>query len=276
MKFDPLQLSRLRAGLFAGAALLLTGAALRPLEAPAWNALRAHQPALELKSLQGALGQGLTVGLLGGFRAIAADLFWIRSYVAWENQDLPGTQTLIQLVTTMDPRPAYFWINGARTIAYDMPHWRIATEGGYEMVPAERQTQFDREQADIALKLLKRSLTYHPRNSALLIEIANIHLNKRKDPAAAAEFYKLASEQPDAPYFAARLHAEMLKRVGRKAEAYAWLKGIYPKLPKPGQWENPTPAQAMEIEMGMADVVLDRIRELEKDLAVPPDGAFKP
>ena len=112
--------SRLLAIFVTLGGLALTGAALRWMEAPLWSALRAEQPALRLGSAGAAAGQGVTLGLLGGFRAIVADFTWLRLHVIWEQRDLAATDTLLRLVTTIDPRPLYFWVNGARIIAFDM------------------------------------------------------------------------------------------------------------------------------------------------------------
>ncbi|NBW87504.1 MAG: hypothetical protein EBR23_11955, partial [Planctomycetia bacterium] len=60
---------------------------------------RARQPALRLDAA--GAGQGATLAILGGFRALVADLAWIRMYAVWERRDLPGTETLLRLVTTI-------------------------------------------------------------------------------------------------------------------------------------------------------------------------------
>ena len=265
--------------------LAATGWGLRALEAPAWRELRAREPALQLGALEGALGQGVTVGLLGGFRALLADMVWIRTNVVWEQRDLPATQTLIKLVTAVDPRPLYFWLNGSRMVAYDMPNWRIVAAGGYDQVPAAEQREIDEEQAQVALAYLESARGYHPAAAAIDIEIANVHLNRRKDVAAAAIAYRAAAEQPDAPYFVARIYAELLRRLDRKPDAYAWLCQLYPTLPKPddeGAVRGPTAdhdhaleRHAMEVELAMAPVVLDRIRELEEELQIPLAQRFR-
>ncbi len=254
--------------------LAVTGAVIRPFEEPAWSYVRAQQPALKLDTLQGALGQGVTVGLLGGFRAIAADLFWIKTNTVWEDNDLPATQTFIKLVTAIDPRPLYFWQNGSRMIAYDMPNWRIVAEGGYDAVPQSRQRRIDEEQSAVALRYLEEAFGHHPDAPILHIEVANVYLNRLKDTAAAAEAYKRAAQQPKAPYYAARIYAELLRRLDRKQEAYEWLKELYPTLPKVA---DPTKGiSAFQVETAMVPVVLERIRELEAELSIPEDQAFKP
>ncbi len=286
MKFNLLELRPLRIGVVVVAMLVVAGWAIRPFEDPAWRVVRAQQPAMKLDSLQGALGQGLTVGLLGGFRAIVADFFWIKTNSVWSDNDLPVTQTLIKLVTAIDPRPLYFWQNGARMIAYDMPNWRIVAEGGYDAVSKAEQRHIDEEQSAVALAYLNEAFNYHPNSALLYIEIANVYLNRLKDVEHAAEAYRQAALQPGAPYFAARIYAELLRRQGRNAEAYAWLKQLYPKLPKAMQVSiadtvrekqgNKARASAAEIEMAMSSIVLERIRELEKELKIPKDQCFEP
>ena len=225
--------------------------------------MRADEPALNARELDQTLGEGLTIGLLGGFRAIVADFLWLQTNTAWEERDLPSTQNLIRLVSAVDPRPLFFWINGARMIGYDMPSWRIQAAGGFSAVPPSVQTRFDSEQAVTALDHLRRGLTYHPDQPYLLIEMAGIHQHRLHDLKAAAGFLRQAAEQEGAPYFAARIHAELLRRMGKKREAYEWLKHVHPNL-------DPEDAFAMP------DLVLGRIRELENELAIPENQVYHP
>ncbi len=253
--------SRLLAIFVTLGGLALTGAGLRWMEAPLWAALRAEQPALRLGSAGAAAGQGVTLGLLGGFRAIVADFTWLRLHVIWEQRDLAATDTLLRLVTTIDPRPLNFWVNGARIIAFDMTAWRIAEAGGHEVLPAVQRDRLGAEQARLAIRLLEEAMTFHPGNAALWIERANIELNRLRDGEAAAESYRKAWEQPGAPTYAARLHAELLRRLGRKAEALVWLTRLHPQLPP---------------EEEGTELVLSRIRDLERELAVPVMQTYRP
>jgi hypothetical protein len=274
VKFELAAFRPALAGLVVVVVLAITGAVVRPFEEPAWQFVRAQQPALKLDSLQGALGQGVTVGLLGGFRAIVADFFWIKTNSVWEDNDLPATQTFIKLVTAIDPRPLYFWQNGSRMIAYDMPNWRITEEGGYDKVPQPRQRKIDEEQSGVALRYLNEAFGHHPNSALLYVEIANVYLNRLKDTASAAEAYRKASEQPNAPFYAARIYAELLRKMGRKAEAYDWLKKLYSTLPK--TVDAARGITDFQVESAMAPVVLERIHELEKELNIPDGESFKP
>jgi hypothetical protein len=254
--------SRLATVVVIVAVLAATGALLGRVVAPAWTAARQKQPALQLNSSAAAAGQGVTLALLGGFRALVGDGAWIRMWARWERRDLPAVETLIRFVTAIDPRPVYFWLNGARIMAYDFAAWRIADAGGEALSPAVEQ-RIRREQARVALHHLDAAARVHPESVDLWVERANIQLNALKDYDAAAESYRHAWEMPGGPYYAARLHAEMLRRAGRKAEALAWLVQLHPQLPR-------------NDEAAAADVVLERIRELEHELGVPADRAYRP
>jgi hypothetical protein len=243
--------------------LAAAGAVLGRVAAPAWAYARLRQPAMRLDSTVAAAGQGVTLALLGGFRALVADAVWIRMYVQWEKRDLPGTQSLIELVTAIDPRPQYFWINGARILANDLAAWRVEAAGGYEAVGQAGDIRISREQGSIALRQLSRAMAFHPASADLWIERANIELNRMHDVGAAAESYRRAWEQPGAPYYAARLHAELLRRMSRKAEALAWLVQLHPQLPRSDEGAG-------------EELVLGRIRELERELGIPAERRYQP
>lgn len=244
------------------AGLAVAGALLGRVAAPVWHEMRRKEPALRLDSTIAATGQGVTLALLGGFRSLVADTAWLRMYVLWEQRDLPATDTLIRLVSKVDPRPVYFWLNGARILAYDLAAWRIAAAGGYDAVPSAAQARIAREQAEIALAQVAAAMTFHPESAELWVERAQIELNGLRDLAAAAASYRQAWRQPRGPYYAARLHAEMLRRLGRKAEALAWLIELHPALPP-------------HDEAAAADAVLGRIRELESELGVPAERTYR-
>lgn len=242
--------------------LVVLGVVTRPIEAPAWQVVQARQPEMNLEAIEGALGQGLIVGVLGGFRAVMADFLWIRTNTIWERRDRVKLDAMIRLVTTLDPRPEFFWINGSRMIAYDVPNWRIREEGGYTDVPELRQQALDREQAEQAFAMLERAREFHPNNAKLYLEVGQIYLNRLKDNENAAKWFLLASQQADAPYFAARIYGELLRREGKNSEAYDFLKQLHQDLPDDPYAQKP--------------IILDRIRELEEELKIPVWQRFQP
>lgn len=222
-------------------ALLAGGFLLRTLEQPAPAALRVEQ-------LTALAGQGGWPAVLGGLRWTVAGGFWLRANVAWERRDAGAMTALLELTVAADERPAYFWLNGARMLAYDVPEWLPA------VAPAVVRRQVNEAQAQQALAFLEKGLRWHGVDADLYVEQATIHLRRRGDLESAARCYRLAAEQPGAPYYAARLHAELLVELGRPQDALTWLRQILPALPA----DDPAARR---------DVVLGRIRGLEQALA---------
>ena len=97
MRFDALIFRRLCFGLSILAILILLGLLTRFIEKPAWERVQAGQPELKLGDIENALGQGLVVGMLGGFRAIMADFLWIRANAVWVEKDRAQLDAMIRL-----------------------------------------------------------------------------------------------------------------------------------------------------------------------------------
>ncbi|MEM1222475.1 MAG: tetratricopeptide repeat protein [Verrucomicrobiota bacterium] len=254
---------RLRAASALLCVLFIVGVLSRPIEAPAWQQVKSAQPEMNLDAIEESLGQGLVLGILGGFRTLLANFLWIQANVVWEQHDRVELNAMIRLVTTLDPRPDFFWLNSARMIAYDVPTWRIREEGGFDRVPETRQQAIDLEQAEQAFALLQDALEYHPENPRIYLDFAQIYLNRLKDNENAAKWYLKASKLPDAPFYAARIYAELLKRMGRNEEAYAFLRELHAQLPD----DNP---------FAHKPIILERIRDLETKLGIPNIDRYMP
>jgi hypothetical protein len=212
------------------------GWALRTLEpsaaGPAPVIRDERSPSRVVPAVWPALAQGL--------RPVMAGACWLRANLAWEDRDEAATHFWIELTVATDERPAYFWLNGARMIAYDMPGWMPGPDNGRNEAFAQR-----------ALQLLAKGIRWRGGDAALLIEMGNVHLRRRGDWEQAARYYRLAAERPGAPYYAARIHAELLLALGRPHEALAWLRRVFPGLPE----HDPAARRA---------VVAARIRALEE------------
>lgn len=254
--------SSTKAASLACAILLATGAVLQPLRELVGRAKEGWQPAPSSSGSALVTAPGVSAAMLGGLRGLAADGLWLKTYLAWAARDLPATERLIRLVTIADDRPVYFWLNGARIMAYDMSEWRLAARpsGDRKLEDARRVVE---QQAQAALGYLAEAHRCHPESSAICVEAGNIHLYRRNDPATAAEWYRRAAGLPDAPYYVGRIYGELLKRLGREGEAYNWLCRLHPDLPV----DDPD---------AMSQVVLDRIRELEKRLSISSREQYMP
>ena len=205
-------------------------------------------PAIQPVPLTGLGGSGL-LGVLGGMRAAVASGFWLRTNEAWERQDAAGTTALLQLTVAADERPLYFWLNGARMLAYDIPTWGNASPDQ----PAAVQRKAAAAGVTAAQAFLEAGWRAHPESAELLIELGNIQLRAGGDRAAAAELFRRAAELPGAPYYAARIHGELLRELGRPREALEWLRKILPGLPA----DDPAARR---------EVVEQRIKALEAQL----------
>ena len=235
-------------GLIVGVAILVVArAALTPVERACLP--DGHPSPINSEQLLASTGRGGALALLGGMRSMVASGLWLRTNLAWERQDLAETTALIHATVAADERSLYFWLNGARILANDMPEWRMAGP-----VPRAYRAVVNEEQAQAALRLLEQGIRWHGPDAAFYVEMANIHLRRRGDVETAARFYKLAAEQPDAPFYAARIYGELLRELHRPAEALAWLKLTLSKLPE----HDPLAAR---------ELVLERIKSLEQELS---------
>lgn len=224
----------------AAAGLLWCGAlAMRPIEGLV--------PSRPRDDSHVASGTGGVLRMVGGLRAAASGLLWLRANLAWERRDTAATTALVELTVATDERPLYFWLNGARMLAYDLPAWQLT-----EDQPVAVQRAIVRAGAEAALAFLERGRAIHPEAADLTVEMAIIRLRRLEDREGAAALFRRAAGQPGAPYCAARIHAELLRELGRPAEALAWLEQVLPGLPA----DDPAAGR---------DVVLARIKALEAD-----------
>ncbi len=263
-KFGPSQplLQKIMTVAFTLLILLICFRVTLSIERSAWKVVKVGQVEIGLEKIETSLGQGFIIGTLGGFRTILADFAWLQLYNVWVQKKRAELSALIRLVTTLDPRPEFFWINASRMLAYDVSAWRIKDEGGYFLLPKARQEAINSEQSEQAFALLHRALEFHPDSPYLHLEIGQIYMNCLKDDGRAAEWFLKASELPNAPYFAARIYAELLRCQGRLREAYNYLKQHFFKLE-----EAPFPQR---------EIVLDRIRYYEELLDLSPSLLFLP
>jgi hypothetical protein len=228
------------------ACALLGGAAsgLRPLE----QAL-AGPVALRREQLAALAGPGAVVAVVSGMRSVVASGYWLLANRAWERREAAALTTFLELTVAADERPAYFWLNGARMLAYDLPEWQIP-----DNAPQAIRQHIRDEQARAALEFLAKGLRWHGADVALFIEMGNVHLRCTGDVAQAAHWYRLAAQQPGAPYYAARIYADLLQKMGRLEQARDWLQEILPGLP-------------VDDAAARRAVVADRIQVLDRLLA---------
>ena len=232
---------------------LAVGGLVSPLDRSISGALGQQAEVESLRSLDSQFGQGLSVAILGGYRSVAANLVWLSKNEDWENRDLAGTFGKIALATSIDPRPEMFWLNGSRIIANDMPTWVVGDANTDQLIRTEEGRSIAHQYAERALSFLERSRAYHDSNPDIYLEEAMIYWRKMDDLERAADRFLEAIKAKEPPYYAFRIYAELLTRMGRKREALEFLRQHYETLP-----DNSIEA--------MKGVVGDRIRALQKEL----------
>lgn len=235
----------------------------RPLLKAAWQSDINGWPSLAAFKHSRMALQGVLIGMMGGMRALTANLLWIQSFEQWSRKDIAANAVSMQLALAVDSRNIALWQNAADIMAYDWPKWRIEQ---YErqhgqLAPAWFVREVRHEYANAALKLINQAYEHHTGDYRLIVDAAMIHRNCLGDTERAAELFRYGSRLPNAPYFLARTYGELLREQGKKGEALEWYKRIYKRLP------NHPHAQK--------SVVLDRIRDLEKELDIPPWQCFQ-
>lgn len=221
-----------------------------------WSSIRPNVPEIGRRELEPTLGQGVLLGILGGFRTVVADLTWIRSYVLWERKDRAGCEALMRAACALDPHARYFWENTGYAIGFDLAHWEIRRRGGYAKVPAETQKRLFHDYARKGISVLDEGIGHAKSVTPLVLVAAQLAELKLGDHGLASRYYRRAAEAPDAPWFAARLCAQVTWEDGRRAESYRWYRDYWTKrmLPK---------------EDGFPDD-LERLRMMETVLGIPP------
>jgi len=239
------------------------GIILTPVHRQAQAAFAPPATTLDFASLEPALGEGFALALFGGLRSVLADFMWIQAHIHWMERDAPKAESAVRLVVLLRPQSLYYWINGARMIALDMPDWILREYGPRHLVPEVIDRRVREAQARMGIEFLEDGFRHHPNHPRLLIEQAKFHRIGRRDTEAAAELFAEAARQRGAPYYAGRIHAYLLEEMGRLAEAREFLIWYHGQLPP----EDPR---------AQIDNVEEWIANLEDALSLEPDQRFVP
>jgi len=206
--------------------------------------------------LRQQIGQFGFVAALSGFRALVADLLWIRAHSAWEATQWGRMALLFNNVTALQPRAITFW---------DLAAWHMAWNASVAAREDRRQPRealrikAQREYFDIGRDFLERGIQNNPDRYQLYLTLGNLYKEKYEDHAKAAEQYRLAAQVPDAPTYVHRFAVYELALVpGKEKEAYNQLLALYLK----GQEERlPT--------------LISNLKRLQVSLQIPEDQRVK-
>jgi hypothetical protein len=141
------------------------------------------------------------------FDALAADLYWIRAIQHYGGDRLNRAKQkkydllypLLDLTTSLDPFFTIAYRFGAVFLSEDYP----AGAG----------------RPDLAIRLLQKGIAAQPAKWQYYHDIAFVHYWQHRDMRAAAQWFRKAAAQPDAPNWLEPVAASMLVEGGDRASA---------------------------------------------------------
>lgn len=177
-------------------------------------------------SVRAQLGQTGFVAALSGFRALMADLLWIRSGAAFERTEWSRMELLLHSATQLQPRAVIFWEMAHFHMAYDAA---TAMKLNTELQPvAALRRKAEQEYVKIGERFLLDGISFNPESSQLWQRLGDLYSRRMLDHAKAAEAYDRGSKLPGAMTFLRRFAAYELAQVeGREKEAYERLKALF-------------------------------------------------
>ncbi len=195
-----------------------------------------------------------------GFRALAADLYWVRAIQHFGGARLEtGPDTagqryallypLLDIATTLDP-----WFN----IAY-----RFGAIFLGEPPPGGPG------RPDQAIALLRKAVVAMPLKWQYYYDVGFVYYWRLRDYKTASEWFQRAAEQPDAPNWLPSLAASMLTRSDDRATARAMWQRL---LQSEQDWIRRTADRSL-LQIDALDQI-DRLDEAIRRVGPDPDGRF--
>ncbi|MBI5396350.1 MAG: hypothetical protein HZA91_13725 [Verrucomicrobia bacterium] len=253
--------------------LALAAAVKAPFEA----SLAADRPALARSAgvnikMREQIGQGLSLALLGGFRALVADLLWIAAHGAWEERRWFTMRQDFEAVTMLQPQAMFFWDLASWHLAWNASH-AASTDPAEPRLAVRLRNQ--RLWIQAGRELLERGIANNPDRFELYEKLGWMLKQKIEDPCGAADAALAAvkrcqSWQRDylqrlAGYWLEECARE--KNPARLREAYDYWRDLwrreYSQRPRE-HWDT--------IDKNLSK----RIQKLEADLAVPESERLFP
>lgn len=229
---------------------MLVGMTVGPLVP---DSLSEHESGEDLASIGGGLGQGITLAVLGGYRNVAANLVWISMYGEWQYRREAVVLEKMELAVSLNSDSTYFWIDGSRIIANDMPVWQVGDDQMESLFNDPEGIEVRKQYGEQALAFLNSAPEPVGSRIPILLEKGTICWQRLSDLDRALGYFHAAVLNPEAPYFVSRVYAELLVKNGEKRRALEYLQSHYETLPD-------------EEREAMKPFVARRIQELSREL----------
>lgn len=212
-------------------------------QAAQWNMGLRHQ-----------IGQLGFVAALSGFRALMADVMWLKASSVFERAEWGRLKLYLESATQLQPRAVLFWEMAHFHMAYDAAYSVRVNEEAQPSMALRRRAE--RQYLEIGERFLKDGITFNPESARLYERLGMLYAQKLHDPARAAEAYWMASQKPGALEYVKGFAGYYLAEVpGREREAYDLLKEVRAEKLSRGRELPPT--------------LLKKLGELEEHLQVP-------
>ncbi len=136
----------------------------------------------------------------------------------------------MRLAVSLNPDSVYFWIDGSRIIANDMPVWQVGDDFMESLFKEEEGIEIRKAYGEQALAFLDLAPDEVARQVPVLVEKAAICWQRLEDLDRALVFFKEAVSKESVPNHICRVYAEILVKNGKVREAYEYLKSHYAGL----------------------------------------------
>ncbi len=145
--------------------------------------LQANIDSIRLKRDYGEAGLGgtppeevVTVLVLGGFRAVAADLLWLRSINLKEEKKFYELRTLYELIAKLQPTFAKVWVFNGWNLAYNIANQWPSKEDNWKWVKA-------------GVEFVSKGKQRNPDNVDILFYLGYIYFHKACSHASGEHYW---------------------------------------------------------------------------------------
>ena len=165
-----------------------------------------------------ALGEQLSLFLLGGLNSLASEILILDATTAWMQRDWPRAERRWQMATTLNPHRPNYWINAARDMAVNAAAHSLHNK---DLSPID-QVRLSRAYFDRGVRFLQQGIAHHPRSALLRMSLGDLYadLNRFPNFAAAAAAYHDAVRLGASPLYARQEFYNLCRIRGREQEAW--------------------------------------------------------
>jgi tetratricopeptide (TPR) repeat protein len=156
----------------------------------------------------GQAGTAAILAMLGGFRAIAANLLWLKSDQYW-HMGGPGwwrMRPVFNTIVELDPHFIIAW----RTYGWHLA-WNLESDAAPEDKPG-----FLRMGEDV----FRRGIAANPQSWDLRMELAWLYYDRIRDPAKSIPYWNDTIQQPGSPIFNWHMIAHAYEKIGNWKQAF--------------------------------------------------------